>query len=281
MKRIISVYIILFMAGGFLTIAQEDFKQSINGVSKIELETDTSIVVKTGSSNELVLSNRAECDGCEDKNYNNSNYNWNSSWNQSRREEQKDRAKGLKAIYAGGTDNTGLGLQVERDGDVIRIKDLKSFTQRNGFTLTIPAGVDLDVDGGNLGSIRAEGFSSELELRTNVGSITLVDVTGPITAHTSTGTIEVSFSKVNQDAPISISSSTGIVDVSLPTSTKADIELRSTMGDVFSNFDLEVPREDGMRAIAGQRKIRGQLNNGGVKIKLTSSTGDVYLRKKE
>jgi hypothetical protein len=51
------------------------------------------------------------------------------------------------------------------------------------------------------------------------------------------------------------------------------------MGTIYTDFDLEIPRKDGMKRIGAVRKIETKLNSGGVNISLRSSTGDVYLRK--
>jgi len=260
--------IITMLLGLFIQVclAQGSFKKSLSGITKIQLETGTSVIVKAGASNEMILSDN--CKNC-DENRN------------SQKKRTNDRAKGLKPIYNTGEDNTGYGFEVEQRGDVLYIKDLVGWMKRSGLKLTIPSNIDLALDCGNLGGAEITGLNSEIEVNTNVGHITINEVSGPITAHTSTGTIEVIFSEVNQSSPTSISSSTGIVDVSLPANTKANVELRSTMGSVFSNFDLVPPREDGLVVVGANRNIKGKLNNGGVSIRLKSSTGSIYLRKKE
>lgn len=262
---------LLFLGGTLLTTAQEAYRKSLSGIKKIQLETDTSVSVEVGSSNGLVI--KSGCKGCDDEHS-------HEVHSHEEDQKQKDRSKGLTAIYAAGEDNTGYGFQVEQEGDFLRIKDLKSFIQRSGFTVVIPASMNLNLDCGNLGSATIAGVSSEIEVNTNVGNITMNNVTGPVVAHSNTGTVEVVFSKVNQNAPISITSSVGIVDVSLPANTNANVELKSTMGTVYSNFDLEKPREDGLKVVGANRSIKGKLNNGGVNISLKSSTGAIYLRKK-
>ena len=282
MKHIVLV--VVFLVGNLISgSAQEDYKHSLSGIKKIKLETNTTVKVVVGATNEIVFSKGAEvsCDDDNDHNHSHENHNYNYDQHDGDNEGHKDdKAKGLKAIYPGGVDNTGFGMSIEKEGDLLRIKDLKPFMQRHGFTITIPKSVSLNLDCGNLGSVRVEGVSSELEINTNVGHIHLVDVTGPVTAHSSTGGINVEFVSLNQNAPVSISSSTGDVDVTLPSSAKADVELKSTMGTVYTNFDLEAPRKDGMNVVGANRKIKGQLNNGGVKLYLSSSTGNIYFRKK-
>lgn len=277
MKRTGILVNFIALLSFIVTGAQEDYTKSLNGVNKVRIETGTRVKIVAGSGNELKFTkyqhnggehnedhehyeDEHECDNCDENN-------------------GGDRSKGLKAVYSGGTDNTGFGMSIEQEGDVLRIRDLKSWMQRRGLQITLPKNMDIYLDCGNLGSAYIEGFSSEIEVNTNVGGIKLKDVTGPITAHTSTGAVDVIFKNVSQSSPISLSSSTGVVDVSLPTNTKADLELRSTMGTVYTDFDLQIPRKDGMKVVGNNRKVISKLNGGGVKIVLRSSTGNVYLRK--
>lgn len=266
MKKIVTL-IVLFLVSNIATQAQENFKQSLSGIKHVKIDMDAKIKLVAGGSNEIVISETKDSEHDYDHDSDEDN------------QEKKDKMKGMKAVYSGGVDNTGFGLSVEKDGETLRIRDLKSWMQRGSVTITLPKTMNVILDCGNLGQADVEGFSSEIEVNTNVGHINLTNVTGPITAHTSTGTIRVKFSSVNQSSPISITSSTGDVDVTLPTSTKANLELNSTMGTIYTDFDLEIPREDGMKRIGAVRKIESKLNSGGVNISLRSSTGDVYLRK--
>jgi len=257
--------------------AQEDYTKNLKGITKVKIETGTHVKIIAGTTNELRFTkyvydnddhdhvncdheHHVECYDCEDN-------------------HKDDRSKGLKPVYAGGVDNTGFGMSIEQEGNVLRIKDLKSWMQRDGLQIILPKTMDIHLDCGNLGSAVLRGFSSEIEVNTNVGKIILKDVTGPITAHSSTGTIDVDFSSVSQSSPITLSSSTGSVDVSLPVNTKADLELRSNLGTIYTDFDLQRPSADDMKVVGVTSKIESKLNNGGVKIVLRSSTGNVYLRK--
>lgn len=58
-----------------------------------------------------------------------------------------------------------------------------------------------------------------------------------------------------------------------------NLELK-TNGTVYTNFDIEIPTKKGMKNVSGAKKITSAINNGGVKIKLKSSMGNIYLRKK-
>src|SRR5260370_32139723 len=49
-----------------------------------------------------------------------------------------DRAKGLKAVYAGGTDNTGLAVYMEKNGNRITLRCLLFFKQKTAYEIKVP-----------------------------------------------------------------------------------------------------------------------------------------------
>ncbi len=266
---LILLYPILL--AGLKASAQNEYKKSLSGITRIEIETETSVRIIKGTGSEIkIVSGCTDC-GDDKVNYRTDERN---------QKEENEKSKGLKAIYPGGTDNTGIGMIQSQDGGVLKLKDLMSRLKREGLTITLPSSVALYIDAGALGQITVDEWTAELELKTNTGQIKLKKITGPVTANSATGNIEADFSSLNQEAPVSLISSTGDIEVNLPANTKASIEMKSVTGGVFSNFDLVKPREDGLKPISGHRAIAGNINNGGVKVSLKASTGNIYLRKK-
>lgn len=254
--KTLKITLLLFLCS-FLAQAQETYKHSLSGIKKVKVYTDTSIDLKVGNSNQLLISGM----------------NKESS-------TKKNKSKGLKALYAKGNDNTGLGIEITKDGSTLIIRDLESFMKRNGFNIEIPNGISIYLNCGNLGHAKVNNIQSEIEIKTNVGHINLTNVSGPATVSTNTGNITAIFSTVNQSNPITLKTATGDVDVSIASTTKADLSLKSTMGTVFTDFDFKVEKSKGLNPIGNPRKISTKLNNGGVQISLNSTTGNVYLRKK-
>jgi len=252
--------LLLFLFCSSIAFAQKKtYTHSLQGVEKVQINSDTKITVVSGNASQLEIS------GVK---------------NEKDDKKLMEKKKGLKAIYSGGEDTTdGFGFSINKEGTVLIINDLKSFYQRGKITITLPKTMNIDINAGNMGAINIDGFSSELELRTNIGKIDLKNVTGPITAHSSTGTISVDFSTINQSSPISISTSVGEIDVSIPGSTKANLNVNSR-GTIYTNFDFKAPPKKGLRNVSGLRKVNQQINGGGVNIKLHSSMGNIYLRKK-
>jgi len=260
-----NIAILLLFVASVATAQNKDFKYSLNGITKVVIASDTKLDVKAGTTNELIITDTRK------KKHNH---------NPEKSKEKEDKRKGLTAVYPGGKDDTdGFGLSISKENGILYINDLKSYMQRSGLTLTLPKKMNVSLDAGNLGSIHIEGFTGEVEADTNVGKIEMVNVTGPITASTSVGKIDIDFDTVSQTSPITISSSVSEIDVALPANTKADLELR-TQGTVYTNFDIQMPEKKGMKLVNGRKSIVSKLNNGGVKIYIKSSMGNIYLRKK-
>lgn len=280
-----KISIILLFLSGTLLAQQKEFKKSLTGIKKVQITTGTRVNIITGTSNTIVIKNNInkskddDCGNCGDHHYDN-DHEHDEKHNKEYRKKLNDKTKGLTAIYPGGKDNTnGYGFSVLKEGSTLIVKDLKSFYQRRAIIVELPRDVNLALDTGTLGSAKIQGFTSEVEVNSNVGSINMTDVTGPITAHSSTGSINVQFVKVNQSSPITVSSATGEIDVTMPAATKANLEL-NTNGTVYSNFDIQPTTKKGLKNVSGLKKITTTLNDGGVKIKLKSAMGNIYLRKK-
>ncbi|WP_299182432.1 DUF4097 family beta strand repeat-containing protein [uncultured Aquimarina sp.] len=248
----ITIAIVLFITIGHLK-AQENYTQSLQGVKKVKISSESSVWIKAHNKNEISIVGKGR--------------------------QLPEKAKGLKAVYAGGSDNTGIGVFIKREGETLIVKNLKNM-HSNTLELNLPKDVNISIDRTNLGDIKVKGFSSEIEASTNIGAITLKDVTGPVVARTATGEINVIFEKVSQKSPISLMSAAGSIDVSLPSNTPTNLELKTTMGEIFTDFELKFPEEKkDMKIVGARRTIETKLNNGGVEISLRSATGNIYLRK--
>jgi len=250
MKKIALIAVLLITA---CSLTAQDFNQSLQGVKKVKISSPSGVEVKAHNQNEIKINGEGR--------------------------EMPEKARGLKAVYAGGSDNTGLGIYVRKEGETLVVRNLKGM-HSEVLQIFLPKNVNITIEKSNLGDVEVKGFSSEIEAMTNVGNMTFRDVTGPIVAKTATGEINIIFTKVSQNSPISLVSATGAIDVSLPYSTPANLELKTTMGEIYTDFDIKFPSDDeNMKIVAGKRAIKTQLNNGGVEISLRSSTGNIYLRK--
>ena len=83
----------------------------------------------------------------------------------------------------------------------------------------------------------------------------------------------------------------GKIDVTLPASLKANLNLQSSRGEVYSDFDVvlaatppkveETKREEGRGRyrVSTGRGVVGKVNGGGQDITFKNMNGDIYIRK--
>ena len=196
----------------------------------------------------------------------------------SERFETPDRAKGLKPVFPGGTDNTGLGVFFEKDGNKITLRCLLPMTQNANYKIRVPENLALKIvrDCARGGHTTVENMKNEVEFK-GCHSITLKNVTGPLVVSTISGNVSVVFSEISKDKPISLASVSGEVDVTLSAKVAVDLEMSTISGSMFTDFELAQENKE-MRRIGGGT-IRSKINGGGTELKLRSISGNIYLRK--
>ena len=191
-----------------------------------------------------------------------------------------ERAKGLKPLYNNAVDNTGIGLEVTEQNNLITIR--KAIHKDMTFVLKVPEDSDFAVKETDWNSrgIQIKDVKGEIEIDAKGSKIWINNVPGPVVASTVNGDIEVVFSNVNPDQPSSISCTNGYIDVSLPGTTNADLQMKSINGEIYTDFKINMPdRKGGLRRLAGGDRIIGTINGGGVEISLHAINSDIYLRK--
>lgn len=243
-----------FILGCLITLSAnaQEYTHSLEGVEWVKIESRANVSVKTHSGKDLLIKSRS-------------------------RSGIPEKAKGLKLVGENGTDNTDVGYYVIKEGSNLIVRNLKKSEHSEIY---LPASQNISVITNWHGDIEIIGFLGEIEASARLnGSVSVEDVSGPLTANTLNGTIDVVFSKVSQSSPITVYSTNGAIDITVPTNTPASISLGSTNGEIYTNFELSIPEKGGLRSISSKR-VKGVINNGGVKIELKTTNGNIYLRKK-
>lgn len=192
------------------------------------------------------------------------------------------RAEGLRPLYGGGQDNTGIGLSVEEENGVLKV--VQASASGGAFEVRVPNHIRVMIEEVNWGGgdISVSNHSGEIEVKSKTGDISLEDITGPVIASSTSGDMDITFSRVSDANPTSVSLVSGYIDVTLPASTNADMYLGSISGEIYTNLDLNLSGNNGdMKRLSAGRKIEGTLNEGGVEMDLKTISGDIYLRKAE
>jgi hypothetical protein len=189
-----------------------------------------------------------------------------------------DRAKGFKPVYGGGTDNTGIALAMEKNGNKISFRCLLPITKGADYHVKVPDNLMLRIhrDCERGGETTIQNIKNEIDFD-GCHQIHLKNVTGPLVISTISGGVDVVFSEISKDKPISIASISGEVDVTLPAKATIDLEMSTINGNMYSDFDLAADSKN-MKKVGGN-SIRTQLNGGGTDLKLSVISGNIYLRK--
>lgn len=188
------------------------------------------------------------------------------------------RAKGLQPVYAAGTDNTGMAVYVEKNGNQVTLQCLLPITQSANYKIKVPDNFSIKISNecGHSGDVNAQNIKGEVEIR-NCQGIKLKNVTGPLVLSTISGDINVVFTTLTKDKPISIASVSGEIDVTVPAKAGLDVELENISGATYSDFDF--PSDDKKMKRIGGNSIKSQFNGGGVDFKISNVSGNIYLRK--
>jgi lia operon protein LiaG len=188
------------------------------------------------------------------------------------------KAKGLKAIYPSGTDNTGIGLDVEKNGNQINITCIVPFNRAGQYKIKVPDNLALEFESGceRSNDIYVENTKSEIDVK-NCQDIELKNVAGPLVLSTISGNINVTFGTINTDKPFSVNSISGDIDITLPVKTATNLELRTVNGEIYSDFELTETQKN-LKRIGGN-ELDFPLNGGGFKFSIVNVSGNIYLRK--
>ena len=201
---------------------------------------------------------------------------------------KKDKAAGMKKIPIEGT-----GLTVEEDNNVVTV-EIESLRRAVDVVIKVPFATSLKLEGTNLNEtgIMVENVSGEIEAEAANGRISLKNVSGSVVANTTNGDIEVTLAKANPDKPMSFVTFNGDVDVTLPADVKANLKIKSNMGEIYSDFEVSlksVPvkttenaqKEGGKFRISLDRAVMGTINGGGWEYVFENYNGNIYIRKKK
>lgn len=189
-----------------------------------------------------------------------------------------ERAKGLKPVYGGGTDNTGIAVYMEKNGNNVSLRCLLPITRRANYRIKVPENIALKIhqDCARAGKVRIQNMKNEVDYD-GCSEVDLKNVTGPLVISTVNGGVNVVFSEISKDKPISIASVNGEVDVTIPAKAGVDLEMSNVNGKMYSDFDFSQDKQN-MRRVGGN-SVRATLNGGGTPLKLSGVNGNVYLRK--
>jgi hypothetical protein len=180
------------------------------------------------------------------------------------------------------------GFRITEDANRVKVS-ADSPNRSITFEIEVPARTNLKLSTVNGGDILVENVDGELTVSNTNGGITLTNVAGVVNAGTTNGSVRASLTRVTAAQEMAFTSLNGTVDVTLPSTTKANLRMRSDNGDVYSDFDVQLAASapvvqenrgsNGRYRISRNRSIVGAINGGGPEFELRTFNSNVYVRK--
>lgn len=145
------------------------------------------------------------------------------------------------------------------------------------YTITVPAGIELDAVKTVNGGIRVADISGDVSVSTINGSISATGLRGNASIHTVNGNVKADFASVSDDQQIRIDSVNGRSEVALPSGASFGIKASTVHGSIRNEFGLENTRS---KWGVGNR-LNAQLGDGGANVDISTVNGGIRVSKSD
>tara|TARA_Y100000385_G_scaffold290402_1_gene363364 strand:- start:1946 stop:2752 length:807 start_codon:yes stop_codon:yes gene_type:complete len=189
--------------------------------------------------------------------------------------------QGLKKIA-----NNSMDITIREEDNEVNVK--AGHNKNVDLVIKVPTNFSLDINTHHNGAISVSNVKGEITTNAHHGGITIHNVTGSVIADTHHGEIEVTFDGVTSGKTMAFSTYHGDVDVTFPSSIVGDVKIKSSKGEIFTDFDIALKKPEmekktgnnGAKEIKLSGWTRGSIGSGGPELMFTTYHGDVVIRKK-
>lgn len=203
----------------------------------------------------------------------------------SEKKQNRERADGMKKIST----NDGFGIVAHEQNNTVNV-NTDRVNMKINISIKVPHKSSLKLKTINDGDIYVENVSGNHEVSNINGEIKMKNVAGSVVANTINENIIVNFTSITPNTPMAFTTLNGNVDVTFPANVKANVKLKSDMGEVLTDFDIDVDKtaakvkqtadkEKGLYKIQKDEWTYGKINGGGPEIMMKTMHGDVLIRK--
>ncbi|MCK5702051.1 MAG: hypothetical protein KAI29_12895, partial [Cyclobacteriaceae bacterium] len=262
---------LILMSTGYMILAQNEYKTEMknNPDSKIEIHVGSHNVQIIGhDKDEIIITTDFSGEYIDSPS--------------GKKKEAPDRAAGLKPLTIDASDNTGIGLVVEKEENFFSVLKISQNARNKTYKFFIPNMANLmvnDLHAQIETTYSIDNHKGEIEIMALNSQIKMNNVSGPVVANATNGNVEVVFSIIAPDKPNSFLSVNGYVDVTLPKNVAADIKLNTVNGEVYTDMDINVEKDASssfpvIAANMNMFNLEGKINGGGTPISIQSVNGD-------
>jgi DUF4097 and DUF4098 domain-containing protein YvlB len=199
--------------------------------------------------------------------------------------EADEKTKGMRLIKSGST-----GLTITEENNVVKV-GVQAMSRAVDLNIQVPFNTHLKLSAMMDGRLTVERVKGDHEIQNSNGPVVLNDISGSAVAASYNGELTVTFDTITPDKPMSFTTMNGDVDVTFPATLKADLKMKSMMGDIYSDYEVDIkptPQqtgtaekdESGKYRVAFDKTIYGAINGGGAEFSFSTMRGNIYIRKK-
>ncbi|MEM1259196.1 MAG: DUF4097 family beta strand repeat-containing protein, partial [Bacteroidota bacterium] len=161
------------------------------------------------------------------------------------------------------------------------------WNKKTDLFVKVPKDFSLKLKTINDGDIHVQDVNGEMEISNINGDITLESVSGSVLANTTNGELKVSFNRISSGKDMAFSSFNGDVDITFPKSLKANVKAKSDMGDVYTDFDMALSKNEpqvdknnssGKYRVKVEQWVKGTINGGGPEMLFKTFNGDIMIK---
>lgn len=180
----------------------------------------------------------------------------------------------------------GRGFEVQERNNNVSISGI-SPADNIEFEILVPYNFSLNLSMVNGSKMHVERVDGVLEMNNVNGGITLTDVGGCAILNTVNGEIKATFRSVEAGKLMAFSNVNGDIDVTLPADTQFSGKMKSDLGDVFTDFDMEITSDSdnttfnigaGSFSMSINKWIHADANGGGPEYLFKTLRGDIMIR---
>lgn len=154
--------------------------------------------------------------------------------------------------------------------------------------LKVPVRSSLILRTTNHGEVTVTGVHGDLELTNVNGPIDARGIRGSVVANSTNGDVVIELLEVTEGKAMAFSTLNGDVDVSLPHDFKAELRMRSQIGEILTGFDVEMvetktrverDNKDGRFRVLMEGETLALINGGGPEMSFRPLNGDILIRR--
>lgn len=187
---------------------------------------------------------------------------------------------GLKKIA-----NAAAQFYLQELNNVVTISEVKN--KRVDFVIQIPEAFSLNLKTHHDGFIGVKNVKGNIEANGHHEDIEMSGISGSVVANTHHGEITITFDELANGTPMAFSTYHGDIDITLPEDVNSFTKIKTTKGEVYTDFDLDLNMEmTNVEAKKGKGTkiqvggwLKGKLGSGGAEYMFSSYHGDVIIRK--